>query len=714
MAPLAGLTVVEASRGVTVRYCGRLFTQLGATVVRAQGGDDQAIGYGGEAGEAYGRWLDEGKVAAAAGDVDLVVCDVPSGGRGLPGDPIRLEITWFHPDGPYAGWRGTDEIVQALAGVTWAVGPHEGPPVLAQGHGPQLCAGIVGFNAALGALLGRQRPARLQVNVLEAYLCLMETGAISALLGGGEAVRVGVNRFVPTYPCFSGRTADGWVGVTALTPAQWRGFCRMIGKPELASEPRFTTAVQRLLLADEVDALTQPPLLARTTAEWVAMGLAQRVPITPMPDLRQLPQADHWQAWPAFAPFDDSGVPAPTLPFRIEPGGGPARPVAGGAADAPLKGLRIVDFTMGWAGPLCTRTLGDLGAEVIKIESESHMDWWRGWEVETGDPPPHEVKFSFISVNRNKRAVALDMATSEGKAAVEELVRRADVLVENFAAGTMDKLGLGKAARRRLNPGLIAVAMPAFGSEGPLSGVRAYGSTVEQASGLPFANGHADWPPSLQHVAFGDPISGLYAAAAVLAALRARTEGGAEIDLAQVASLFQFGADAMIAQHLREGPLPRTGSRRPRMAPVAVVAAIEGNTWLAVAVDGDAAWDALADALERPDWRGLGHAARADLADEIEVELAAWAGPREVFAAAMELQAAGVPAAPVQPSHTLCYDPQLSTTGFFPEMHRRYVGDHLVPAAPWIRDGERPALYRPAPTLGEHTAEVLAELASAP
>jgi crotonobetainyl-CoA:carnitine CoA-transferase CaiB-like acyl-CoA transferase len=598
--------------------------------------------------------------------------------------------------------------------MAYSFGPRAGPPTLAQGHGPQVVAGLVAFNAAVASLFAAERPRRIAVNVLEAYLCLSETGAVSALFAGGVSVRLGVNRFVPSYPCTSYRTADGWIGVTALTPAQWRGLCEMVGRPELAREPRFTTSVERLLAADEIDGLIAPHFLERPTDAWVRLGFEKRVPITPMPDLRQLPTTPHWAGRGTFGSFDQSGHVAPTLPFRIAAAGAPLPPIRGDGPAAPLKGLRVVDFTMGWAGPLCTRTLADLGAEVIKIESDAHPDWWRGWEKEAGDPPPHEVKFSFICVNRNKRGIVLDLSTHEGRAQAEALIARADVLVENFAAGVLENLGFGPAVRRRINPRLIAVSMPAFGAGGPLTGVRAYGSTVEQASGLPFANGAADWPPALQHVALGDPIAGLYTAAATLCALYDRRDGGAEIDVAQVEGLMQLAADALIAQQLIHAPLPRTGSRRPRAAPVCVVRADAEDSWLAVAVDGDAAWAGLCDALERTDWAAdatlaspTGRAARAD---ELEAAIAAWAGSRSRDEGAATLQAHGVPAAPVQAIDSLCYDPQLATTGFWFEMHRRYVGDHLIPQSPWTYDGARQPLRTPAPTLGEHTAEVLAEL----
>jgi crotonobetainyl-CoA:carnitine CoA-transferase CaiB-like acyl-CoA transferase len=727
--PLAGLTVLEASGEVAVRFCGRLFAQLGAEVATLAAHDDAYLGYAGEAGRAYGRWLDVGKEAietdAPWSGFDLVIAGQDR--AAIAGAEARLALEaepppllalpWFAAEGPYAAWRGTDEVILALNGLAFPFGPEAGPPTLAMGHGPQLTAGLVAFNAAAAALLSPRgaRPARIDVNVFEAAMCFTETGAMSARVDGVTSSRWGVNRFAPTYPGTSYRTADGWAGVTALIPAQWKALAEMIGRPELADDPRFTTSVERLLHADEVDALLAPIFLTRTTEEWVTAGIRARVPIAPMARPGALPAVEHWRARESFAPFDETGVQAPTLPFRMRFDGA-ARPARLGGPEGPLQGLKVVDFGMGWAGPLCGRTLADLGAEVVKVESHGHPDWWRGWEPdEGGDPPLTELKHNFFAVNRNKRGVALDLASPSGLASAKALIAGADVTIENYAAGVMAKLGLGPAEQRRLKPGLISVAMPAFGPDGPLAGIRAYGSTVEQASGLPFMNGETDWAPCLQHVAYGDPLAGLFAAAAVLAALHGRGRlGGAEIDLAQTACLFQFGADAIIAEQLAGAPVPRMGNRRARAAPTFVSPCEEEDSWLALSVDGDAAWLGLCRALGREDWRtepALATAAgRLRHAETIEAEILAWSIGRTPEMAAAELQRLGVPAAPVQRSSSLTYDAQLNAAGFWDWMERRYVGRHIMCAAPFAFDGRRPALRRPAPTLGEHTHEVVAPM----
>ena len=375
------------------------------------------------------------------------------------------------------------------------------------------------------------------------------------------------------------------------------------------------------------------------------------------------------------------------------------------------------DFSMGWAGPLAARYLGDLGADVLKIESRERRDWWRGWEaLDDSDPPPHELPRNFMAVNRSKRGLDLDLSNPEDFKAAEAIVRASDLVLENQGPGVMDKLGLGPRDQRRLNPKVVSVTMPAFGRGGPLSGLRAYGSTVEQASGMPFVNGREAWAPCQQHVAYGDAIAGIYGAAGALVGLYAREHlGGGEIEISQVECLFQLGADAIIAETALGGRRPRTGSRRADMAPCCVVhGAGDAEDWLAVAVDSDEAWLALAHAIgggdlaNDPSLRTV--AGRKAREDEVEAAIAAWAANESPRDAAEALQAAGVAASAVLATHDLFPDPHLQDCGYWAAQHRRYIGDHFTPQPPFRYDGVRPPVIRPAPTLGEHTEEVLAEL----
>ncbi len=705
---LARLTVLEFGDDVAVRYCGRLLAAGGATVLRRPAAGDERRGHGGGDGVAYGQWLDQGKRIVGAmpagaapqlvlgGLDDAAAGEAAAAAAGLDRPPVLLAMRWLPATGPLARWQATDETIAALTGLCHAFGAADGPPMLAQGHIPQVVAGVVGFNAAVAACLERRRPRlrRLDVNVFEAALCFSENGALGALADGTAARRLGVNRFQPTYPCAAFRCLDGWVGITCLTPAQWRALCHLADQPALADDARFATAVQRLAIADEVDRALAPAIARRTGDEWVRLGMAHRIPIAPMPAPADLPRQPHWRERGAFAPLSDApGAPlAPTLPHRTTCTG-PAAAWTAADGGSPLHGLRVVDFSMGWAGPLCTRTLADLGADVVKVESDAHPDWWRGWETGPEAEAQRETKVGFLNMNRGKRGVAIDLTRPEGLAQARALVRGADVVIENFAAGVMEKLGLGADVRRRLRPGLIAVTMPAFGQGGPWSGIRAYGSTVEQASGLPYLNGEPDWPPALQHVALGDPVAGLYAAAAILGALHGReAHGGADIDLAQVACLFQLGADGLLAAQRHGGGPPRTGHARARAALSRVVRCEGEDRWLAVTARDAAELRALDAVVAGP-------------ADRC---LAAWAAHRPADEAARRLQEAGLCAAPVKRADELGRDAQLLHGGYWQHLERAYVGRHGVSAAPWLADGQRVMAPRPAPTLGEHGGEILA------
>ena len=726
--PLAGIAVAEIGGEVATRYCARLFALMGADVWRAAGD--------GGVSPIYGAWLDQAKQTVATPEAALAALDASDATRKLvicgqtparvaeaeallgARDAPLLAISWFDPRGPYGAWHANDPIIQAMSGLAFSFGPVEGPPTLPQGAETQVVGGITAFNAALAALISDVAPRRIETSVFEASLCFTEPGAVGSVAFGWEARRLGVNRFSPTCPNNIYPASDGrHVGVTALTVPQWTALSGLIQRPELARDPRFITSLHRLAIADEVDAILSEAIATRPAADWVEQGIALRIPITPATPPRELPDYPHWRDRGSFAPVEaGSSAQGPTLPFRfIFEGETKPRPHGGPAG--PLEGVRVADFSMGWAGPLACRYLADLGADVLKIESSVKPDWWRGIDPAPGaDLTPLELPRNFMCVNRNKRGLDLDLSDPGELAAAKAVIAASDVVLDNQGPGVMAKLGLAAPEQRALSPAVVSIAMPPFGRGGPLSGLRAYGSTVEQASGMPFVNGRAEWPPTQQHVAFGDPVAGLYGAAAALVGLFGRERlGGVDIDLCQVECLFQVGSAGLIAEHASGAPYPRAGSRRPEMAPCCVVrGAGEAEAWLAVAVDSDEAWRALATSIGRADLANdpalASLAGRKPREDEIEAAVAAWSALHDTRAASAQLQAAGVAATAVIPTHELFPDPQLQDCGFWALQFRAFIDDHFTPEAPFRYDGERPPVVRPAPTIGEHTDEVLAEL----
>jgi len=733
--PLEHFSVVNLAPSISARYCARLLAVLGADVVQPESEADARLGYGGAAGEAFGRWLDQGKRLVARPDAEAAA-DRLSGPLVIvivDGDPapttatmpLVLDISAFGHDGPYADRRASAPLLQALSGTSYNFGPRSGAPLLAQGYAAEIISGTVAFIAAVGAAFGRLRghsTQRVEISDFESTLCFAEVSAIDPAGRGRASSRLGVNRFVPTYPCGVFRSNDGWIGITALTPAQWTTLCELIEQPAMAADPRMATTISRLAHADLVDAMLTAPLRTRTTAQWVETGIRLRLPFSPVHDHRGLLAEPMWRDRASFAAFDGGSLRAPMLPFRVAAQGQrgeavlPMPPHAAG----PLAGIRVVDFTMGWAGPLTTRHLGDLGADVIKIESEAFPDWWRGWERDDHSvPPASEIKLPFMAVNRNKRGISLDLRTAVGLAHAKLLIATADIVIDNFAPGTLDRLGLGAAEQQSLRPGVISIAMGAFGAVGPLSGIRGYGSTVEQASGLPFMNGFEDWPPTMQHVAYGDPVAGLYGAVAALAALHGRERlGGAAIDLSQVECLFQLGADAFIAVQLSDAPVPRRGSRRAAIAPCGAFPCIGADEWIAVAVDDESAWQKLCGLLDRSDWAvdpALSSATGRNIrADDIEAAVARWTRKRSQSDAVCLLQAAGVGAVPLLRGSDLLDDPHLTARDFWLRVDRVHIGRHWQAAPPYRLDGRRPPIRRVPPVLGEHTDEVLAEVGVTP
>lgn len=654
-------------------------------------------------------WLDRHKRPTTTGDrqFDLRLADRYDGGPDGIEAHATLTFSWFGDVGPYAGWRGSDGLIQALTGAAYSFGLPEGPPVIAQGHGPSIIASVTGLIPALAALTGRRdgdAPVRIDVNVFEAAMCITETAAIGFAGGGPASGRLGINRFFPTYPASAYEAADGWVGLTALTPQQWQGLCRLLGLTDAAADPRFTTADMRLQHADEIDGLLAPAFRSQPADAWAMQGQGMRIPMTAVRHPGELPDVEHWRVRGSFDPLTpDAPIKGPRAPFIIKQGnrqnGVRARKPT---PLRPLAGFRILDFTMGWSGPLATRHLGDLGADVIKVESLDFPDWWRGWEARTeSDRPSHEIRSSFNAVNRNKRDVTIDMRSEDGKAQVRRLARGADLTIENFTPGVLEGLGFSVAEMQSLSPGIVCISMGAFGAAGPLKGFRAYGSTVEQASGLPFVNGQPDWKPCIQHVAYGDAVAGLFAAFAAVSTLYGQADhGGASVDLSQVECLFQFAAPAILAEQVTGVHVARSGSHTEGSVWAQCVRCAGDDEWLFVDVPDANALRSLAAAI--------GQDMSSDGGQEIGPVVEAWARQRRAGEAADILQRAGVLAAPVQPAHLLSRDPHLLQSGYWTSAERRYVGKHLHGQAPYRLNGDRVAILKPSPLLGEHNDEVLA------
>ena len=271
---------------------------------------------------------------------------------------------------------------------------------------------------------------------------------------------------------------------------------------------------------------------------------------------------------------------------------------------APLEGVTIVDLSMGWAGPLATRNLADLGAKVIKVESCTRFDWFRSWEAsqEWIDNNGAEKAHNFIYVNRQKLGVTIDFESESGRDLLLKLVKGADAVVDNYPTGVLEKLNLDYHVMKKVKPDLVMLSMPAFGRTGPWAKFRAYGSTVEQAAGLPHLQGDEADPPTMLHVAFGDAISGLYGTAALLTALRhkQKTGIGQFVDLSQAECMLPHAVHGILCQSVNGHAPARQGNHASDYFVHQVFPCKGRDQWILIQIKSEAEWESVMDMIPAP------------------------------------------------------------------------------------------------------------------
>ncbi|MEX0715195.1 MAG: CoA transferase [Planctomycetaceae bacterium] len=377
--------------------------------------------------------------------------------------------------------------------------------------------------------------------------------------------------------------------------------------------------------------------------------------------------------------------------------------------DSPLAGVRVLDLTRVLAGPYCTMMLADLGAEVVKIERPDVGDDARHF----GPFLPSGESAYFASVNRGKKSVALDLKTAGDRETFLRLIDRADVLVENFRPGTMDRLDLSSETLRRRNPRLIYASATGFGRTGPDAERPAYDVIVQARSGLMSLTGHDETAPARVGTSISDILTGMYTAFGIVAALlqRDRANLGCDLDLSMLECTVATLENA-IARFSVTGESPKPlGTRHPSIAPFQSFRAADGA--LVIAAGNETLWRKLCDVIEAPE---LGddpllatNRDRAANLEHLERQLEARLARRTVDDWLARLDAAGVPASAICDLSRVAADPQLAARGIW---HTLVDADAqatplLTAGTPLVIDGARPEVSVSWPRLGAHTAEVL-------
>ena len=737
--------VLEVAGSVAGSYAGRLLALLGATVTRAGPPSADPV---------RSAYLDEGKsnvptdeLEDLAARADLVIessAPDPLTARFEPGPAqIAVRLSPFGSGGPYSAWRSTSCTDYAIAGHLRLNGepdrePLQGPPDI-----PALAAGCFGAIGAFAALFERLYSGRGQVVEVTHHDTLAALHQFTLLRythTGTDLNRMG-NRYagpgnpIGAYPC-----QDGSISIAIALEDQMERMAALTGLDALLAEGPYESLFDIFLRAE----VLLPPLLewlgGWTMADLVPLLQDLRIPAGPLLLPSQLPGDPHLAARDFFSPLtgpdgrpltgpDGRPLTAPGPPFRLSRwrnGAGAPPKAAPDASAGPLSGIRVLDLTRVWAGPLAGRILADLGADVVWVESP----WSRGarhlpdsYVGITGYYPGFDAssqpwnRSGFLHKYAiNKRSLVLDLATDGGAATFARLVPAADVVLENYSPRVMPNLGFDVERLAALNPSVTYTTMPGYGLTGPCRDWVAFGPTVDGHAGHAALMGYAGGGLHKCGIAWPDPIAGMHAAVATIAALYQRecdpARGGAMVEIPQLeTAISMLGAE--IVHALAEGDPPRRGNRHVHWAPQGVYPAAGDDRWLAVSVTDDGAWLGLCGVLgcDGPGaegWAGWGVDRRRAEHDRIDTAISAWTAELEPAEAARRLQQAGVAAAAVATAAEVMADPHLAARGSLVELDHPLNGSHRWVVLP-CRLSRTPATYRRrAPLLGEHNAEVLA------
>jgi crotonobetainyl-CoA:carnitine CoA-transferase CaiB-like acyl-CoA transferase len=396
----------------------------------------------------------------------------------------------------------------------------------------------------------------------------------------------------------------------------------------------------------------------------------------------------------------------------------------GPADDRPLAGLRVIDLTRALSGPFCTLVLAGLGADVIKVEDPDGGDIARGNSPYLGPDgvtraatSPQDMSLAILNRSRGKRSLTLNLRQPGASRVFQDLVAQADIVVENYSSGTADRIGVGYATARAVNPGIVYCSISGFGADSN-NGARAMDTIVQALSGVMLATGGPDDPPVRVGVPMGDVLAPIWAVIGIMAALRRRdrTGTGEHVDVSMLGVLTSLVATEDWAALAQLGQPLRTGPTLPRLAPFGLYRCADG--YASIVAPQDKLASSLFAAMERPDLgddpRFATRDARVHHDQELTGQIEAWSGRHATADVVARLAAAGVPAAAVRTPAEAVTDPLVvSRQETLPVEHPDFgPADGLRTAGIPLRLSESGVGFsRLAPRLGEHTAEVLSELA---
>jgi crotonobetainyl-CoA:carnitine CoA-transferase CaiB-like acyl-CoA transferase len=675
---------------------------------------------------------------------------------------VLTRISPFGQTGPYRDREASGLVLQATGGPMSATGDAHRAPQRKPGNLEQYSIGRHAAHATLAGLIHARRTGTgcvLDVSGQEALLSSGDRRAAYLLAAAYAATNAprGVRSAHRGQSKLTGpfRTRDGYVMLYVTNQAFSDRLVDLVGEDEPDFRERYHgVEVTRADWADFTGRL-QAWFARQDKVDLMTEAQRRRIPLTAFLELHELLGHPHFRArgsfvtveHPVAGPLEHIGAPwrmagghrlrrpAPRLDehgaqLRAE-SARPRRPVdADGwpvAGAGPLGGIRVVDLTVVWAGPGGTALLGDLGAEVIRLEGNNRIarqasagltreqlavTGYRAAMFPDRDPRPRPYDRSAIFNwhSRNKLSACANLETPEGRQAALDLIAVSDVLIENNARRTLDKLGLGHEELLARHPRLVVVRMPPMGMSGPMSDYLGYGPNFNALVGIAAMDGYeGETPDTAGDNYHMDEATPPAVAFAVMAALwrRARTGLGGLVEFAQAENVMQDIGEFFLDRQLNDRNPPILGNTDPH-ALQDVFACAGVDRWVAVSVRDDADWAALRAVVAGTDpaagdWLSLGDTAagRREHSARLRARLAEWAAPQECEALVARLVAARVPVAEVMTELRLLDDPHLGDREWFVTRSHPAVGTHRYPGHPWRATGFSPVFGRPVPSFGE-------------
>ncbi len=701
---LDGFNVVQLGPGLAAAVCGRILADAGAHVVCLDPGSGSGLHTHLDHGKAIAAGSSSEREALAAahlivreGELRTLTAmqhDVESIRR-LNGSAVLVTISPYGDVGPQCDAPATDLTLFFASGIarllTGQVDDLAEAPIRPVGEQSAFIGGLAAACAGMHAAQGTCPGASVDVSLQEALATLAMTELTRAGLTGKSWERKrtgdGNGATVTILPA-----SDGYTAISPREEKQWASWLIAMGSPEWGAEPRFAKKPDRVRNWDALHALMSQ--WSRQHPKQAIADLAQRehVPSFPLREVTEhldAPQLRHRRFYRSIE-IAGKRVQVPGSPFglSVTPAKRPHDPPRSGM---PLEGVRVLDFSWVIAGPTTTRYLAAMGAEVIKVEAPGRGDPGRGSELHT-------------VLGQAKRAIVLDLKRPEGVEIARALAAKSDIVVENYATGVMDRLGLGADALRSLNPRLIYISASGMGRTGPESQAVAYGTLLQCYAGFAGLNRHPGATPRIG-LAWLDPMCALMLAFIAAAALwhRRRHGGVARVDFSMIEAMLWTMAKPLIAAQLDAPPQPR-GNASACHAPHGVWRCAGADEWLSIVARTDAEWQALCRAVPAlAQWAALDLTQRREASAAIEAAIGEWAAGQSAEHAAEALRLAGVPAAALARSADLVRSEHLCARGFW-DPH----GNGVLPALPWRASFGRVA--GPAPGLGADTERVLAEV----